>query len=196
VVQERQTFRTQEHDAGRVLDHLGETYQYARCMDGPTDGVTAAIQTLFRLGGSRRIQQQQNAAAGVSLTPQALRVLERTVEAGSTTPGQLADRLDLDPAVITRLLNQLEESGLVSRARSSEDGRVSKVEATAEGADAFGRVRQVIWDQVRRTLDGWPEEDVATLAALLGRLVADVQKEPYHPPGWTSDRDSLIAPNG
>ena len=150
-------------------------------MEGSTDEVTAAIQTLFRLGGSRRIHQQQIAAAGVSLSPQALRVLERTVEAGRTTPGQLAHRLDLDPAVVTRVLRQLEDSGLVTRSRSSEDGRVSTVEATAEGLDAFGRVRDVIWDQVRRALAGWPRPDVAALAELLGQLVRDVQKEPYRP---------------
>jgi DNA-binding MarR family transcriptional regulator len=148
-------------------------------MGGSTDDVTAAIQTLFRLGGSRRIHQQQSAAAGVSLSPQALRVLERTVEAGQTTPGQLAERLDLDPAVVTRLLRQLEDSGLVTRTRSADDGRVSTVEATPAGLDAFGRVRDVIWDQVRRALAGWPAEDLATLADLLGRLVADVVQEPY-----------------
>lgn len=150
-------------------------------MGGSTDEVTAAIQTLFRLGGSRRIHQQQSAAAGVSLSPQALRVLERTVEAGTTTPGQLAHRLDLDPAVVTRLLRQLEDSGLVTRARSADDGRVSTVEPTEEGQEAFGRVRDVIWDQVRRALASWPGEDLAALAGLLGRLVSDVQKEPYRP---------------
>lgn len=160
-------------------------------MEGSTDEVTAAIQTLFRLGGSRRIHQQQVAAAGVSLTPQSLRVLEWTVEAGSTTPSQLADRLDLDRAVITRLLRQLEDAGLVRRARSPEDGRVSTVEGTEAGRDAMRRVRAVIWDQVRRTLGGWPVGDVASLAALLGRLVADVQREPYRPL-----RDSLRIPNG
>jgi DNA-binding MarR family transcriptional regulator len=148
-------------------------------MEGATDEVTAAIQTLFRLGASRRIHQQQTAAAGVSLSPQALRVLERTVEAGRTTPGQLAHRLDLDPAVVTRLLRQLEDSGLVTRSRSTEDGRVSTVEPTPAGLEAFGRVREVIWEQVRRTLAGWPSGDVAALAGLLGRLVTDVQQEPY-----------------
>jgi DNA-binding MarR family transcriptional regulator len=157
-------------------------------MEGATDEVTAAIQALFRLGGSRRIHQQQSAAAGVSLSPQALRVLERTVEAASTTPGQLAHRLDLDPAVVTRLLRQLEDSGLVTRTRSSEDGRVSTVEPTPEGYDAFGRVREVIWAQVRRALADWPSDDVANLAGLLGRLVTDVQKEPYRPLQEASDQ--------
>lgn len=163
-------------------------------MDGSTDRVTAAVQTLFRLGGSRRIHQQQIAAAGVSLTPQALRVLERVVESGQTTPGRLADRLELDPAVTTRLLRQLEDAGLVSRSRSEADGRVSTVAATAAGQEAMGRVREVIWEQVRRTLAGWPEADVADLAALLDRLVNDVQKEPYRPLGEAAG--SFNTPNG
>ena len=147
-----------------------------------TDAVTAAIQTLFRLGGSRRIHQQQTAAAGIAVPQQALRVLERVVESGPTTPGRLAGRLDLDPAAVTRLLRQLEDAGLVSRSRSSADGRVSTVEATDAGRDAFGRYREVIWDQVRRALSGWPEEELHTLAELLSRLVTDVQRTPYGAP--------------
>lgn len=150
-------------------------------MTESTDAVTAAIQTLFRLGGSRRIHQQQAQAAGVTISPLALRVLERTLQAGRTTPGRLAEQLDLDPGAVTRLLRQLETSGLVVRARSRQDGRVSTVEATDAGRDAFSRFREVIWDQVRRALAGWPPADVESLAGLLGRLVDDVQKEPYRP---------------
>ena len=150
-------------------------------MSASTDAVTAAIQTLFRLGGSRRIHQQQSAAAGISVSQLGLRVLERTVEVRSTTPGQLAVDLDLDPAVITRLLRQLEDGGLITRQPSSQDGRVTTVEPTDEGRDAFARYREVVWDQVRRTLAGWPDADVGALAALLDRLVQDVQREPYRP---------------
>jgi len=148
-------------------------------MEGATDRVTAAIQTLFRLGGSRRIHNQQAAAAGVSLSQQALRALERIAETGFSTPGQLAAKMDLDPAVVTRLLRQLQDAGLVTRARSADDGRVSTVEITDAGREAFGRVREVIWDQVRRAIASWPESELEALATLLARLVTDVQREPY-----------------
>ncbi|HVA73019.1 MAG TPA: MarR family transcriptional regulator [Acidimicrobiales bacterium] len=145
----------------------------------PKDGVTAAIQALFRLEGSRRIHQQLASAAGVSISQQGLRLLGRIVEEGPTSPGQLASMLDLDPAVVTRLLRQLEESGWVSRNRSSEDGRVTVVEVTGPGAETFDRMREVIWRHMRRALSEWPVEDVERLSSLLGRLVEDVQQRPY-----------------
>jgi DNA-binding MarR family transcriptional regulator len=143
--------------------------------------VTAAIQALFRLGGSRRIHQQQMAAASVTLSPQGLRLLERVLEVEQATPGQLATKLDLDPAVVTRLLRQLEDAGLINRLPSPTDGRVTTIEATDAGRAAFERVRDVIWDQVRRTLAEWPEGDIEKLAGLLERLVRDEQQHPYQP---------------
>lgn len=145
----------------------------------PKDTVTAAIQALFRLEGSRRIHQQLASAAGVSISQQGLRVLGRVVEGGATSPGHLASMLDLDPAVVTRLLRQLEDAGWVSRARSSEDGRVTVVEPTESGRATFDRMREVIWRHMRRALAAWPREDVERLAELLGALVKDVQKQPY-----------------
>lgn len=145
----------------------------------PKDRVTAAIQALFRLEGSRRIHQQLASAAGVSISQQGLRLLGRIIEGGPTSPGQLASMLDLDPAVVTRLLRQLEEAGWVSRQRSTEDGRMTVVESTPAGEDTFDRMREVIWRHMRRALSGWPAGDVGKLSLLLERLVEDVQRDPY-----------------
>lgn len=144
-----------------------------------TDAVTAAIQTLFRLEGSRRLHQQLATAAGVSISQQAYRLLGRVVESGPTSPGQLAGMLDLDPAIVTRLLRQLEEGGLLDRRRNRDDGRMTIVEATDTGRESFDRMREVIWRHMRRALSGWPAEDVAALAQLLDRLVGEVQRNPY-----------------
>jgi DNA-binding MarR family transcriptional regulator len=103
------------------------------------------------------------------------------LESEQATPGQLAARLDLDPAVVTRLLHQLEDAGLVARHPSPTDGRVITVDATDEGRQAFARVRDVIWDQVRRTLAEWPDGEIERFADLLDRLVHDVQHQPYQP---------------
>jgi DNA-binding MarR family transcriptional regulator len=145
----------------------------------PTDRVTAAIAVLFRLEGSRRLHRQQAEAAGVGLSQQGLRLLGRLIDEGPSTPGKLAALLELDPAVVTRLLRQLEDGGLARRERSVADGRVSTVHATESGQDAFDRMREVIWRHMRIVLDGWAATDIESLATLLERLVADVQRVPY-----------------
>ena len=160
-----------------------------------TDAVTAAIQTLFRLEGSRRLHQQLAAAAGVAISQQAYRLLGRVVESGPTSPGQLAGMLDLDPAIVTRLLRQLEEAGLLDRRRNRDDGRMTVVEATDAGRDTFDRIREVIWRHMRRALSTWPEDDVATFAELLNRLVVDVQRQPY-PSLDEAPQEPLSAPSG
>ncbi len=159
-----------------------------------TDAVTAAIQTLFRLEGSRRIHQQLAAAAGVSISQQGYRLLGRVVE-GATSPGQLAGMLDLDPAIVARQLRQLEEGGLLLRRRSEDDGRMTVVEATDLGYETFDRMREVIWRHMRRALATWPDEDVAELAGLLDRLVEEVQRQPY-PTLDGPDQEPLSAPIG
>jgi DNA-binding MarR family transcriptional regulator len=150
-------------------------------VDEPTDRVTAAIETLFRLEGSRRIHRQQTDAAGVAVTPQGLRLLGRLIDVEPASPGQLAVLMQLDPAVVARLLRQLEEGGWVVRTRSADDGRVASLATTPEGRAAYQRVREVIWRQMRTVLGAWDEADVAALADLLDRLVTDVQQVPYEP---------------
>ena len=145
----------------------------------PEDRVTASIQSLFRLEGSRRLHQQLASAAGVAISQQAYRLLGRIVEGGPTSPGQLASMLELDPAVVTRLLRQLEEASWVSRHRSRDDRRMTVVAATPDGQETFERMREVIWRHMRRALSGWPADDVEKLSALLERLVLDVQRDPY-----------------
>jgi DNA-binding MarR family transcriptional regulator len=145
----------------------------------PTDRVTAAIAVLFRLEGSRRLHRRLAEAAGVGLSQQGWRVLGRLIDEGPSTPGQLAALLELDPAVVTRLLRPLEDGGLVRRERSLADGRVSTVHATDAGQEAFSRMREVIWRHMRAVLEGWATADIDGLATLLERLVADVQRVPY-----------------
>src|SRR4051812_30693892 len=47
--------------------------------------------------------------------------------------GQLAERLDIVPTFTSRLVQQLEAAGLVTRARSETDRRGTVVSATEEG---------------------------------------------------------------
>ena len=83
----------------------------------------------------------------------------------------LARRLMLTPSGVTRLLEGLEEAGLVARASCPEDLRVTYAQLTDAGAETLeaascghvGSIRAVLEEH----LSG---EQIEELAALLGRL--------------------------
>jgi DNA-binding MarR family transcriptional regulator len=50
-----------------------------------------------------------------------------------STVTELAERLQLAQSTVTELVSRAEESGLVERERSSEDGRIAHLRLTPEG---------------------------------------------------------------
>jgi DNA-binding MarR family transcriptional regulator len=94
--------------------------------------------------------------------PAQLSALSVLVFGGPRTLGELAAAEQVRPPTMTRVVQALEDAGLVRRDRDRADGRVHRLSATAKGRRVMqeGRVRRV-----------------TNLAALLGRLPpADVAR--------------------
>lgn len=74
-----------------------------------------------------------SAAAG--LTPQRydLLLMIKTGDGETSTVTEVSERLALRQTAATELVNRAEESGLVERARSPRDGRVTLLRLTSEG---------------------------------------------------------------
>lgn len=104
---------------------------------------------VLRLG--RRLRQ--NAAAGV--TPSQLAVLSTLDRHGPLGLGDLAAHEGVQPPSATRMVDNLEAAGLVTREASRADRRAVVVQLTAKGR------RRV--EEIRRRRDAW-------LAERLGRL--------------------------
>ena len=83
----------------------------------------------------------------------------------------LANRLQLSPSGITRLLDRLEDQGLVAKGECKTDARVSYAILTDEG---LAKLREAapghVEDIERRLGTVISEEEMATLTDLLGRL--------------------------
>jgi DNA-binding MarR family transcriptional regulator len=56
-----------------------------------------------------------------------------------STVTELAERLQLAQSTVTELVSRAEDSGLVERERSSEDGRVAHLRLTEEGERRLAR---------------------------------------------------------
>jgi DNA-binding MarR family transcriptional regulator len=78
-------------------------------------------------------------------------VLVHLEEAGPGVPmNEIASRILASKSGLTRVIDRMEEAGLVRRERPSDDRRVVLVYATEAGLDALARSRVVHRDGIRR----------------------------------------------
>jgi DNA-binding MarR family transcriptional regulator len=116
---------------------------------------SAAIHLLRRV---RRVDE------GSGLSAPRLSALSVVVFAGRpVTLGELAAAEQVRPPTMTRLVQALEDDGLVVRETDRVDGRVTRVRATARGRTvmAEGRARRV--DALAGRLRGLSNGDLAVL---------------------------------
>jgi DNA-binding MarR family transcriptional regulator len=83
----------------------------------------------------------------------------------------LVERLTLTPSGVTRLLEGLQESGLVENVQCHGDARVTWARLTAEGAEMLECVGVSYASRLRELFAGRLDEgEVAQLSELLGKL--------------------------
>jgi MarR family transcriptional regulator, transcriptional regulator for hemolysin len=130
---------------------------------------------------------------GLQLT-QAARVVERAfdealAEAGGTLPvwlillnlkiakpanqRELAEAVGVREATLTHHLNAMDARGLVTRTRDAANRRIHVVALTEAGEAAFERLRATAIAFDARLRTGLADAELATFAALLGRLAGN-----------------------
>jgi DNA-binding MarR family transcriptional regulator len=91
---------------------------------------------------------------------------------GSTsTVAELARECVLDAGGMTRLLDRLEDKGLLRRVRSSEDRRVVHVELTDEGRATAKKIPVVLCGVQNAHMRGFTVQEWQTLKVLLHRML-------------------------
>ncbi len=109
------------------------------------------------------------AAARIGMAVTDIQVMDIMDLTGPMTAGQLANLTGLTTGAITRILDRLEEAGLVSRERDPNDGR-KVIVRLASGKDEMHKVRSIldsvrkVWDEVSSRYD---DEQVAFLLEFL-----------------------------
>ncbi len=88
----------------------------------------------------------------------------------------LSEKLGIDAPAVTRKVQQLERSGLVSRAHDDRDARVAQVQLTPAGRQTIGRFLAARQAWLTGLLGNWTEEERATFALLLSRFADDLHR--------------------
>lgn len=87
----------------------------------------------------------------------------------------VAQALDLDHSTVSRLLGEVENDGLITRSPHPTDRRSTVLSLTDEGARVIEGFEQARVNFLGGLLRDWPVNDIATLAALMTRLVETAQ---------------------
>lgn len=92
----------------------------------------------------------------------------------ATTCGDAAKVMAHDPGSLTRLVDQMQERGLIARRRSQADRRVVDLALTPAGETMVNDLAPRVVKCMNDALDGFTHAEVDTLVSLLTRLVANV----------------------
>ena len=88
-------------------------------------------------------------------------------EQDGLTHGELAQRLQITPATITRMIQRMEKAGFVQRKPDSGDQRISRVYLTETGR-AIRAQLQAIWDQMEvESFSGFSPEELLVVRRIL-----------------------------
>ena len=123
--------------------------------------LSACWHDLGRVLASRRLLASLHGEQASKLTPSKLRALDIVAEARDVRVGELAERVGIDETTATRLVDRLEELGLVERRSVAGDRRATVVALTASGralVAEVGRQRLRFFSEVLGALE--PEERV------------------------------------
>jgi DNA-binding MarR family transcriptional regulator len=93
------------------------------------------------------------------------------------TAAEMARKTNCDTGAMTRMLDRLEDKGLVRRNRSTDDRRVQHLELTPEGEQIAAIVPYVIADVLNAHLGGMSRAEVDVLKDLLKRMIVAGQFE-------------------
>jgi DNA-binding MarR family transcriptional regulator len=117
---------------------------------------------------SRRLLASLHPGVAGKLTPSKIRALDLLAEHGGLRVGELADRVGIDDATATRLVDRLEEIGVVGRTSEAADRRATTVALTAAGEELVAGIaaqRQLFFCDVLAALEPAERAELVRLTA-------------------------------
>ena len=114
--------------------------------------------------------------AGEDLHPSQLPILWVLAQAGSSTQGQISRILGVSRAAVAVSAKRMEHTGLVRREKTPADQRCTIVSLTPRGREAARRARAFQEKVFDRRLEGFSQEEMATLMAFYERMNHNLER--------------------
>ena len=117
-----------------------------------------------------KLLSQAYSKAGETVTPDQWLILLNLANEGPMFQSALARQQHKDRAAIKRLIDQLENKGLVVRERNKTDLRLKTVLLTVNGKEAVHRINKLTKQSVKHAVKDLSEVEINALKRLVGRI--------------------------
>jgi DNA-binding MarR family transcriptional regulator len=108
-------------------------------------------------------------AVGMGVTRAQWKVLFKLTRKPGLRQVELADMLDLEPITLCRIVDRLEEAGLVERARDPEDRRAWRLHVTEKAQPLIEKLQGVGAELVKQAFAGIDRKDIETARKVLAQ---------------------------
>jgi DNA-binding MarR family transcriptional regulator len=109
-------------------------------------------------------------AVGLGVTRAQWKVLFKLTRTPGLRQVELADMLDLEPITLCRIVDRLEEAGLVERSREPEDRRAWRLHVTAKAQPLIDKLQKIGAELVEQAFTGIDPQDIETTRKVLARV--------------------------
>jgi len=130
-----------------------------------------SVGYLMRMAGNRVLPQMEALFQDEELTFSQWTTLVALHDGRISTAGELAHNICHDAGSLTRLIDQMEKRGFVTRQRSESDRRVVTLSLTPRGRAMVEALAPKVMHFWNGLLAGFTHAEIDTLIALLTRLV-------------------------
>lgn len=113
----------------------------------------------------------------LGLTAVQARLLLSLVKFPDNNQAFYADRIEVEPITLTRIVDRMEEAGWVERVADPADRRARLLHLTDKSREIVERLRTIVDGLVADMAEGLSKQEQATLANLLERVSANLSAE-------------------
>lgn len=114
--------------------------------------------------------------ASLGITSAQWAILVQVGDTPGCTAAALCRKVHYDTGSMTRMLDRLEEKGLIQRTRSTHDRRAAYLELTDAGRDIHERLPAHAVRVLNAHFAGFKAAEVETLMSLLNRMLANADR--------------------
>lgn len=122
----------------------------------------------------RRFYDRRVAALGV--TSSQWKMLSRLAREPGLKQVELAERLDIEPITACRIVDRLEEAGLVERQRDPEDRRAWRLVLTSKAEPMVRQLRSLAEEMAGEAFQGFGQDEIEAMRAMLARVRDNVAR--------------------